>query len=261
MKSLLNRLYSDYLLPNRIPEYERINKRAIDAGYKFYTIPEFYNESVLKKSTLDKCFIHRHDIDTDPKTARRFFEIEKKLGIRSSFYFRLNTIDVELMKELHNSGFEVGYHYEELAQYCKDFKIKNWNTVVTKLPEIQSKFAANFIKIEKSVGFKIKTIASHGDFVNRKLGHPNHELIDQNLMIKLGIDLECYNSEMLKKMDVMLSDKPYPQFYRDKSPDNALDEKTNVIYLLSHPRHWHVARWENTKDNFVRFWEGLKFGK
>jgi inhibitor of KinA sporulation pathway (predicted exonuclease) len=259
MKKVYHRFYSDYLLPNRMNEYSQINQLALDNGYTFKTTLEFYRNTVLEKIPQQKIFVHRHDIDTDIKTARRFFEVEQKLNIKTSYYFRLNTIDIGLMKEIAAAGHEVGYHYEELAQYCKDFKIKTWEKALEKMPEIQKRFENNFKNLESKLGFKIKSIASHGDFVNRILGHPNHELITDNLMRDSGIELECYNKAMMQHFDVLLSDQPYPKYYRDKSPREAIAEKVNVIYLLTHTRHWHVARWENTTDNIQRMWEGIRF--
>jgi hypothetical protein len=259
MRNFFNRFYSDYLLPDRIPVYERINQLGLDSGYTFKTTLEVYEESVLRQHPQVKSFIHRHDIDTDTKTAQRFFDSEKKLGIKTSYYFRLSTIDIGLMKEINAYGSEVGYHYEELAQYCKDHKIKTWEDAKKKLPEIRQRFSDNFLNLQSKLGFKIKTIASHGDFVNRKLGHTNGELIDEELLHDLAIDLECYNPQLVKHFDVTLSDQPYPRYYRDQSPEDAIAEKINCIYLLTHTRHWHVARWENTKDNIQRFSEGLKY--
>lgn len=244
-----------------MPVYAQINNDALLKGYTFYTIPEFYEKFVLKSIQPDKAFIHRHDIDTDPKTAKLMFETELKLGIKSSYYFRLSTVDIEFMKKIHDNGYEVGYHYEEIAQYCKDYKLKSLDQVLLKMTEIQERFSTNFLKLEKSLGFKIKTIASHGDFVNRKLGYSNFELIDKELMSQLGIDLECYNKELLASFDVKLSDYTYPHFYRDKTVEDAFVEGANVIYLLTHPRHWRAAPWINTKDNFQRLMEGIKYGK
>lgn len=69
----------------------------------------------------DKKYIFiRHDIDSDIKIARRMFEIEKKLNVKSTFNFRLCTMDKKLIYDILEYGSEVGYHYEEIAQYCKD---------------------------------------------------------------------------------------------------------------------------------------------
>ena len=37
IKQITNRLYSDYLMPSRLFEYERLLKTALDNGYLHYT--------------------------------------------------------------------------------------------------------------------------------------------------------------------------------------------------------------------------------
>lgn len=196
---IFNRIYADYLMPSRLGEYERLLQTALDKGYRQLTLPEYLNEVLSGKDT-GKCFLHRHDIDTDVRTARKMFEIEKKLGVKTSFYFRLNTLDYELMKEIHAYGSEVGYHYEELAQFCKDHRILLAADVKKNYAEIEQTFQENFNRFEKECGFKIKTVASHGDFVNRKLGIANHDFMSRSLMDKCKIDFECYDDRLLKKI-------------------------------------------------------------
>ena len=95
--NLVHRFYSDYLLPSRISEYDQILRSALDKGYNHLTLPEF--RSLVMSGKLDsnsRLFLHRHDIDTDIATARMLFNIEKKYGIRASYYFRLSTLDFKL---------------------------------------------------------------------------------------------------------------------------------------------------------------------
>lgn len=258
LKRIFNRIYADYLMPSRLSEYERLLHYAIDKGYRHLTLSEYFKE-ILSGEETGKCFLHRHDIDTDVSTARKMFEIEKKLGVKTSFYFRLNTLDYKLMQEIHVFGSEVGYHYEELAQYCKDHRIKNPQKVETHFEEIQELFFKNFSRIEKEFGFKLKTIASHGDFVNRKLGLANHAFINRVLMNKCGIDFECYDERLLNSINKLFSDTHYPVYYLPSNPFDAINENHKVLYLLSHTRHWRTAPLENTLDNMKRLWEGFRY--
>lgn len=100
-------------------------------------------------------------------------------------------------------------------------------------------------------------MASHGDFVNRKLKLINNEITkDMELRKELGIKVEAYDDIVMKNIDVYISDAPYPKFYQPISPFDAIKEK-NIICMLTHPRHWHTCPIENTKDNFKRVWESL----
>jgi hypothetical protein len=256
--SILNRIYSDYFLPSRLGEYEKLLAIAVKENYQHLTIPEFY--ALAKSNSLHgKYFIHRHDIDTDVSTARELFLIEKKLSVKTSFYFRLNTIDVPLMNEIRNYGSEVGYHFEELSDFCKTNKIKSAEEAKKHYDTIRKLFAENFLALEKKCGFKIKTIASHGDFVNREIGVSNFDFITRELMDQLKIDFECYDELLIRNYGTILSDTGYPEFYKQGNPFDAIKKNDQRIYLLTHPRHWRKAIIENTSDNLTRFFQGLKY--
>jgi len=258
LMGIFDRIYADYLMPSRLGEYERLLKSASENGYRHLTLHEYFNEVILGKE-IGKCFINRHDIDTDVRTARKMFEIERNLGVKTSFYFRLNTLDYDLMKEIHSYGSEVGYHYEELAQYCKDYRITSPVEIKKYFTEIQAIFKINFLRIQKECEFNINTIASHGDFVNRKLAIPNHNFITQSLLDELKIAFECYDPRLFNGMNSILSDTHYPDYYRPSNPFKAIEDGHKVIYLLTHPRHWRTAPLENTSDNIKRLWEGFRF--
>lgn len=260
IKTIYHRLYSDFFLPDRMDDFRSIISSAKASGYIHLTLSDYYNR--LTSSTIDsdqKIFLHRHDIDSDVTTARRFYKIEKEEGIKTSFYFRLNTIDVKLMRELHDDGFEVGYHFEELAQYCKDHSIFSRSSIDLKMDELRKIFTGNLLQIEKRIGFKIKTIASHGDFVNRKLNITNYAFINQELLDQCGLLFECYDTRLTKSYSWTGSDCGYPNFFKGENPLLAIQKRLPVVYLLTHPRHWHVAPIENLTDNIVRLKEGIPF--
>ena len=124
MNAILGRLYCDYLMPSQLAAYEDLVRTAHTAGYAQTSVRR-YHDMVRGRSLPDKVIVHRHDIDTDLRTTRKLFEIEKKHGIKSSFYFRLSTLDIDLMREIEEYGSEASYHYEELATYAKKNKIKD----------------------------------------------------------------------------------------------------------------------------------------
>jgi hypothetical protein len=256
--SLSERLYADYFMPSRLEEYENLLSISVQSGYAHYTLSEYFN-LIVTGSDPGKCFIHRHDIDTDVRTARLMWEIEQHHKVKTSYYFRLNTLDFQLMKDIHKSGSEVGYHYEELAQYCKDKKITNPEKVREHYPEIAERFLQNFKMFSDRFGYKVNSVASHGDFVNRKLGIANHDFMTRELMDQCGIQFECYDARLLNSFNCIMSDMIYPKHYRPISPFEALKQNHKVLYLLTHPRHWRVAPLENTADNIRRVWEGLLY--
>lgn len=255
LKSAGMRFVANYVTKLGLREYEKLLMEAKKRGYQIISLGEFYNKISAAGQMRDKCFLNRHDIDIDLKTARKMFQIEKKMDITSTFYFRLSTLDISFMQEVKNYGSEVGYHFEEIASFAKEHKLKNKDELKSSLSEIRKLFLKNLNMIEASVGFKICSVASHGDFVNRSLGYATTEIIDETLKRKAGIEFEAY--ELLSYFDKYLSDAPYPEFWRRGSPFAAMKEGTWVICLLTHPSHWERNFWANTKANFKRVTEEI----
>lgn len=259
MKKLFNRLYSDYLMPSRLRRYEELVCLALNSGYLQISIRLFLKSLHSEECGNEKVIVHRHDIDTDIRTAKKIFEIEKKYKIISSYYFRLSTLDFDFMREIEEYGGEASYHYEEIASFSKKNRIRDASIIRQRLPDIRDDFLNNFSSIEERLGKKISTVASHGDFSNRRLNLSNQEILnDQKLRQKCGIECEAYDQSLLNKFDIYISDRSYPQYYYPTSPFDAIG-KYNKICLLTHPRQWETNCIENTKDNLIRLSEGLKW--
>ena len=254
-----DKFLADYVIKLGLPAYENLLQDAKKHGYELMSLSAFYNKFIVHQPSKDndniKVFLNRHDVDVDLKTARKMFQIEKKMGVTSTFYFRLSTLDIDFMREINDYGSEVGYHFEELATFAKRYHIKNKEALKPRLAEIQKSFLSNFYRIENLLGFKMHSVASHGDFANRALKCANNEIIDGSLKKEANIDFEAY--ELVPYFSEYLSDAPYPKFWRRGSPFTSMDEGSQVICLLTHPSHWGRNFWAETKNNFRRIWEGI----
>lgn len=257
MTTMLYRLYCDYLMPSQLAAYEEVVRAAHAEGYTQTSVRGYFDLVREGRALPDKVLVHRHDIDTDLRTTRKLFEIEKKHEIESSFYFRLSTLDITLMREIEEYGSEASYHYEELATYAKKNKIKDPTALRQRMPEIRSNFIANFLHIEQRLGKKMRTVASHGDFANRRLEVNNTEILDDpQLREDCGIGCEAYDRALLDHIDIYISDRPAPQYYYPISPLDAIRAHRRIC-LLTHPRQFETNWKENTKDNLFRFYEGM----
>jgi|SaaInlStandDraft_3_1057020.scaffolds.fasta_scaffold42485_2 hypothetical protein len=263
IKKFKDRLFSDYLMPSRLKEYRRLLEKSLKLDYKHLSVIDFFHRLEAGKiSKGGRYFIHRHDIDTDIRTAKKMFSIEKALGIKATYYFRLSTLDYALMKEISEYGSEASYHFEELASYCKMNHIKSKKEALENLDEIKSIFKNNVAMIEKESSIKIQSVASHGDFVNRELDIINNVVTnDLSLRRGLGIACETYDSTLMDSFDLYISDKPYPVYFSPISPFEALNEpdKNSIICMTSHPRQWETNWLVNTVDNISRLVEGMRW--
>ncbi len=245
-------------MPCRLPEMRQIYELAATEGYEFHSVVSFWD---VLKSGIDsnkKYFISRHDIDTDVKTARMFFYLEYDLGVRSSFYFRLSSLNYDLMNEIEKSGSEASYHFEEIATLSKKNKWKNRSQIDFEL--VKKLFAENFSKIKSDTGLPMRSVCSHGDFVNRKLSVANHNLLDFDVRENLKIELETYDQSFMKHVGARHSDTHYPKFYTPVSPVESIKNGVGVVYFLTHPRHWRSDFLVNTSDNINRVFEGFGYG-
>jgi hypothetical protein len=249
-------IYYDYFAPNRLNILEKIYIEALNHGYKIVSVIDFWDIVRLNKFNVkDKYLINRHDIDSDPKCVKLILQIEKNLGISSSYYFRLRTIDLSVIKSVIASGREVGYHYEELATLAYKYKWKkktdiNWN-LTKKL------FSKNFTNFKNLTGYEVRSICSHGDFINRFLNIPNYKIISEKLKKDLKIDIEVYEDAIWKYNSIQHSDIHSKCGFTPYSPISSIKQSLPIIHLLTHPRQLRVNWKENAIDNIDRICRGI----
>jgi len=255
MNTLINRFYSDYLMPTRLPAYGALLQRAVDAGYRQQSVRDFLRHA--RGAPRPATLVHRHDIDSDVRTAAKMFALEAKHGVCASYYFRLSTLDYGLMREIEAYGSEASYHFEEVADFAKRHHIKDAAIVRARFPIIRSQFRGNLERIEAALGRKLVTVASHGDFANRRLNVINNEILaDRAFRQRCGISAETYDPELLSQFDLYISDRPHPVYFHPMAPEAALG-RYRAICLLTHPVQWETNWRENTKCNVRRLVEGL----
>lgn len=246
-----DRIYANYFMKNRYKEYEEFLKAFLNAGYQFICIRDY--EKLKDKNC--KHIILRHDIDSDVKIAKKMFEIEKQLNIKSTYYFRLCTFNAKLIKEIYEYGSEVGYHYEEIAQYCKDKRQFSKDFVYNNIEEIKKCMINNVSEFEEKAGIKIDSIASHGDFINRKINIRNEYLYDKDMKKRLNL-IEAYDIDRL--IDFRTIDAMYPKYWQHDYK-KAIDLNSQNVLILVHPRWWDKAPITRTMLEVERAVEAIKY--
>ncbi len=256
-----HRIYADFLMPARLDEYRRLLEAFLRAGYAVVSIETFWD--LLTSTEVDdarRYLILRHDIDTDPATGRRMWEIERDLGVQGSFFFRLSTFDVGLMQAIARSGSAASYHYEELATMAKRERMRSRDQVVAGVGDAQRAFRHNLAALRARTGLPMTVVASHGDFVNRRFGVPNWVMLDDpGFRKETGIELEAYDDAFMTHVTSRHADTLHPAYWVPASPVRALERADPVVYLLVHPRHWRTSRILNARDDMNRLAESAWF--
>lgn len=91
-------------------------------GYVISRLDSYWRQ----KQALDQCeklVLLRHDVDRFPKTALSVAEVETKLGVQSTFFFRVKSgvFDEAIIRQIGTLGHEIGYHYETMADAGGDW--------------------------------------------------------------------------------------------------------------------------------------------
>lgn len=103
--------------PFTYEQYKYILKCGLESGYRFVGFPELKAPS---DNSQFKCCL-RHDCDNDLTAAANMAIIEKRMGVRSTYFIPLRSPmynpmscpNAELIGEVIRNGHEIGLHFDE----------------------------------------------------------------------------------------------------------------------------------------------------
>lgn len=86
-------------------------------GYQFITFEQYCEYRNRGEALPMRYVIMRHDVEAVPENSLAVADIEHKLGIRASYYFRVmpKSNQPEYIRAIAAFGHEIGYHYEDMA--------------------------------------------------------------------------------------------------------------------------------------------------
>ena len=249
---------------DRMAEYAALLTAARDEGYEIVPLRELHERLQAGTLTDRRVLALRHDVDiSDVAGNEGFWSIERSLGVRSTFYFRLSTVEAHrrLIPALLGAGFEVGYHFEEGAAIAKRLGLAHRSMILERRDEVEGLFERNCRTFRDRWSRDLASVASHGDWVNRRLGFANHELVSAALLASCGIRFEAYDHVLMNASDVYVSDvaRPPERWANGYGLADAVGEGRSPIYLLAHERNWHVARRANAIADASRIADGLRY--
>ncbi len=242
-------------------------------GYNFQTFQKFLD------NPLPKSIVLRHDVDKLPENSLQFAQIQHKLGIKGSYYFRIvpESFNPNIIEEIANLGHEIGFHYETMdiaaKQLNSEFRIQN-----SKLQEVNiakkaiELFEEQLDKLRQY--YPVKTICMHGSPLSKydnKLLWKYYNYRDFGVIGEPYFDVDfskvLYLTDTGRRWDgenVSVRDKVKNKKTKDKSFKSTHDimlaakksELPNQIMFTFHPQRWtdHLLAWtkelvlQNTKN-------------
>ncbi len=92
--------------------YQLLLETLQSSNYMLGTFQQF-----VSNAELTEFVVLRHDVDRLPKLALEKAKLENRMGIKSTYYFRMipSIFKPQIIRAIHDLGHEIGYHYEDLA--------------------------------------------------------------------------------------------------------------------------------------------------
>ena len=215
-------------------------------GYAFQTFEGFLQNPAQRSIVL------RHDIDKLPENALRMANLEHKLSVVSSYYFRAvsESFDEEIIRTISTHGHEIGYHYEDLSIFQGDHT------------KAISHFEAQLLRFRRI--YPVKTICMHGSPLSR---HDNLDLWKRYNYRDFGIigepyfDVDFNNVFYITDTGRKWNNDGASIRDKVKSKFNIpINNTTHLIALAKqsalprrlmitvHPQRWHDRAWPWVKE-------------
>lgn len=92
--------------------YQRLLATLHDAGYQGIAFEDY-----MTNHDRGKFVILRHDVDKLPLNSVATARIEREMGMRASYYFRIvpQSNNPTAIRDIAAMGHEIGYHYEDFS--------------------------------------------------------------------------------------------------------------------------------------------------
>ncbi len=233
-----------------VKKYSSLLKALINQGYDFQTFDEFLSKPKSKSIVL------RHDVDLMPKNSLKFAQIQAENGVKGVYYFRAvkESWDDAIIKEIHNLGHEIGYHYENLTTSKGD------------VDAAVKDFELNLEKLRKLA--PVTTICMHGSPLSK---YDSKAIWDKYNYSDFGIIGEPYFDVNFKQVfyitdtgrkwdgdKVSVRDKVDSGFTQSFSTTDEIIESANQgnlpdkIMFTFHPQRWNDGLVKWTKELFFQ---------
>ena len=235
-------------------EYESCLRASLDAGFEVISLETWMEDP---DSFTAKTLLLRHDVDSDPHSAWLMSEVERNVGVNSTFYFRWCTFDVETIRFIRQNGSHVGFHHETLTHYALKNGLRTPESITPEaIVECRAQLSAE-IRTFKEISGGCRSAAAHGDKRAVQIGCNNAALLRGEDCTEYGLDYCADSPHFRQRISCWVADgNMVDSFWMgDKSLPDALVEGSPPILFNTHPHHWRNGAVVVSK----RFTENLLF--
>lgn len=194
-----------------------------------YQIMNYYNYQ-----TEDKCAILRHDVDMSLEKAVEIANLEKRLGVCSTYYVLISSEfynihskrSARCLDEIVKCGHDIGLHFDE-ERY-------NGNLNILECMEQEIDL------LEMYLGRKIKSVSMH---------RPSKMTLEANYTIRNGDVINSYGEEFFTNFKYVSDSRKQ---WRENVLQIVQSSQYNRLHILTHPI-WYETEERSMHDQLKQF--------
>lgn len=216
---------------SRWGEYRGLLEHGIRAGLQPVSVETWLRSD--PGADLRPALILRHDVDQHPRSALAMAEIERSLGLSSTWYFRWRTANAAVISTLRDADFSIGFHYETLTRR----ELAG--------PGSSDDLAAGRAELKREIKRfselfgEVHSITPHGD--SRMPGISNASLMRDQDPSRFGIEFDANEAMRGRTLAYWLTDRALggkDAWSNDLDPIRVLECRHGSVLFLSHPNNW-----------------------
>ncbi len=229
-----------------LAKYEKLCQALI----RNYDVQRFVDFLQIEKKNGHLAIL-RHDVDKYPERSLKVAQLEKELGIRSSYYFRMmdDVFVPEIIQEIEKMGHEIGFHYEVVDKASGDIG-RAIEIFEDELSEIRKVADVQTICMHGSPlkPWKNLDLWTHYDFRDFGIRGEPYISVDFESVAYYTDTSRCWDGEA-SAIDDCVEDNIAT---RIKTTDELIDiiesQSFDKLMILTHPQRWTEGKGEWARE-------------
>jgi hypothetical protein len=216
-------------------EYRTFLRTALSEGYTVVPLGRFLDDPELRRQP--SVMVLRHDVDQSPTSVLDIAEVERDLGISSTWYFRWRTADPVVVNATRALRGEIGLHYETLSRRVVDEGLAPNSDLSALLGPCRESLREEVATFQELFG-ESDSIAAHGD--TRVGWVSNLDLVDGPGPSSFGVRHDANLSLRAHRLGAWLTDRSAAEgsWANRQEPAALFAERVSPILCLVHPNNW-----------------------
>jgi len=229
--------------------YRQLLSALKESGYSFIRFEDYCRGNFDSGQWV----ILRHDVDARKFNSLAFAQIQSKLGIRGTYYFRVvpESFDVEVMQEIHHLGHEVGYHYEDM-DWAKGSRQKAYRMFIDHLKQFREVVPISTICMHGSPrsSFDNKDVWLEYNYRDHGIiGEPYFD-VDFDEVFYMTDTGRRWDGHKVSVRDAINTNVHWPSYHNTQEIIYAIHAGSfpRKVMFNFHPQRWDNNYWHWTKE-------------